>query len=360
MRLMTKPLRRTALFIFALAFASPASAAAPPSTPHDGQHDFDFDLGIWKTHTSRLDRPLTGSTTWSEMDGYTVVRKLWDGRANLAELESDGPKGHLSLISLRLYDPRARQWRLYFATADVGVLSVPMVGEFKDGRGEFTDQERVGDRTIWVRFTFTSISPDSARSEQAFSDDGGKTWETNWVNQYTRVAALPEAAAASARRAHAAQAGSRDFDFNVGVWKNRIKRFVDPLAGSAATIELAGTVTVNRVWDGLAQIEEIEADGPNGHWEGLTLFLFDPKARQWSQLFANSKKGTMEPPLIGSFKGGRGELVSQDTVGGRSILVRSVWSDITDNAHHYEESYSDDLGRTWKPAFVVTLTRDTP
>jgi hypothetical protein len=153
----------------------------------DGQHDFDFDIGTWKTHTSRLQHPLSGSATWIEMEGTTVVRKVWNGRANLAELESDGPTGHLELLSLRLYDPQARQWNLNFATSNVGVPSVPMIGEFKNGRGEFFDQEPFNGRTILVRFTMLPITPDSARSEQAFSADGGKTWEVNWINKYTRV-----------------------------------------------------------------------------------------------------------------------------------------------------------------------------
>jgi hypothetical protein len=153
----------------------------------DGQHDFDFDIGTWKTHTSRLQQPLTGSTTWIQMDGTTVVRKIWDGRGNLAVLESDGPTGHLELLSLRLYDPQAHQWNLNFATSKAGTVSVPMIGEFKNGRGQFFDQEPFNGRTIWVRFTMFSISPNSARSEQAFSDDAGTTWETNWINEYTRV-----------------------------------------------------------------------------------------------------------------------------------------------------------------------------
>src|SRR5260370_31897252 len=126
--------------------------------------------------------------------------------------------------------------------------------------------------------------------------------------------------------------GEHDFDFNVGVWRTQIKRILDPLSGSNSSIELSGTVTVRRVWDGRAQLEEIEADGPNGHWEGLTLFLYNPEAHQWSQTFANSKTGVLTPPLIGSFKDGRGELFSQDTVDGRSILVRAVWSEITPNS----------------------------
>jgi hypothetical protein len=154
--------------------------------------------------------------------------------------------------------------------------------------------------------------------------------------------------------------GQHDFDFNFGSWKSRIKRVLEPFSASSKSIELNGTVTVRKVWDGRAQLEEIEADGPNGHWEGMTLFLYNPAAHQWSQSFVNSQRGVLAKPLIGSFKDGRGELFASDTFNGRSILVRGVWSDITPNSHHYEESYSDDGGRTWMPAFIATLTREKP
>ena len=154
--------------------------------------------------------------------------------------------------------------------------------------------------------------------------------------------------------------GQHDFDFNVGVWKTHIKRVLDPLSGSTKSIELNGTVTVRKVWDGRAQLEEIETQGPNGRWEGLTLFLYNPQAHQWSQNFVNSKVGVLAPPLIGAFKDGRGELFAADTVNDRSILVRGVWSDITPGSHHFEESYSDDGGKTWAPSFIANLTREKP
>lgn len=154
--------------------------------------------------------------------------------------------------------------------------------------------------------------------------------------------------------------GQHDFDFNLGVWKTHIRRVLDPLSGSANSIELNGTVTVRKVWDGRAQLEEIEADGPKGHWEGLTLFLYNPTAHQWSQSFVNSKSGVLTAPLAGDFRNGRGELFSQDTFNGRSILVRATWSDITPDAHHFEEAYSDDGGRSWAPAFIATLMRVKP
>ena len=154
--------------------------------------------------------------------------------------------------------------------------------------------------------------------------------------------------------------GQHDFDFNVGVWHTHIKRILDPLSGSAASMELNGTVTVRKVWGGRAELEEIEADGPKGHWEGLTLFLYNPTAHQWSQTFADSKEGMVGAPLIGEFKNGRGELFSADTFHGRSVLVRGTWSDIKPNTHRYTESYSADGGATWVPAFIAELTREAP
>jgi len=156
---------------------------------HDGQHDFDFEIGTWKTHVKRLVHPLAGSSEWAEYDGTSVVRKVLDGRANLVELRMDGPAGHFEGMSLRLYNPQAQQWSLNFANAASGTLSQPTVGEFKNGRGEFYDQETLNGRAILVRFVIFDISADACHFEQAFSDDGGKTWEVNWIATDSRVKA---------------------------------------------------------------------------------------------------------------------------------------------------------------------------
>ncbi|PWT89881.1 MAG: hypothetical protein C5B54_08200 [Acidobacteria bacterium] len=156
-------------------------------TQRDGSHDFDFEIGTWKTHVKRLVHPLTGSTSWVEYDGTTIVRKVWNGRANLVELEADGPAGHFQGLSLRLYNPESHQWSLNFSNSAVGTMSTPTVGEFKNGRGEFYDQETLNDRAIFVRFLISDINPNSVHFEQAFSDDGGKNWEVNWIATDTRV-----------------------------------------------------------------------------------------------------------------------------------------------------------------------------
>ena len=168
--------------------AAPASAPSR-SEPRNGQHDFDFEIGTWRTELKRLQQPLTGSTSWVEYQGTTVVRKVWDGRANLVELEVDGPAGHIEALSLRLYNPESHQWSLNFSSSKGGTLSPPSIGEFKDGRGEFYSQETLNGRAILVRFVITPLSPDTCRFEQAFSDDGGKTWEVNWIAVDTRTKA---------------------------------------------------------------------------------------------------------------------------------------------------------------------------
>jgi hypothetical protein len=171
---------------------------------------------------------------------------------------------------------------------------------------------------------------------------------------------LGSVADAAPAAAVAARDGQHDFDFDIGVWRTHIRRILNPLSGATQSIELNGTVTVRKVWGGRASLEEIETDGPNGHWEAMTLFLYNPAARQWSTNFVNSKVGQLTTPLVGSFTNGRGELFGQDTIDGRIILVRGVWSDIKPDSHQYEESYSADGGRTWARAFIANLTREKP
>ena len=185
--------------LLCLVVALPSLRGFAQEAPRDGQQDFDFEIGTWKTHASRLVRPLTGSKTWVEYDGTTVVRRVWNGRANLVELEADGPAGHFEGLSLRLYNPESRQWSLNFASSKSGSMSPPTIGEFKNGRGEFYGQETLNGRSIYVRFVISDITTNTCRFEQAFSDDGGKTWEVNWIATDTRVRDEPGDVGGSAK-----------------------------------------------------------------------------------------------------------------------------------------------------------------
>lgn len=164
-----------------------ADAADSPSGPQSGPGDFDFEFGRWRTHLKLLRNPLSGSTTWVEYSGTSVVSRVWDGRANLVELDVAGTAGRIEGLSLRLYNPQTGQWSLNFANSGGGTLTPPVYGGFANGRGEFYGQDFLDGRAILVRFVIVPQSPNTIRFEQAFSADGGRNWEVNWIATDTRI-----------------------------------------------------------------------------------------------------------------------------------------------------------------------------
>jgi hypothetical protein len=120
-------------------------------------------------------------------EGTSVVHPLWQGKANVGELDVNGASGRIEGLTLRLYDPAARRWTIRFASSRDGELTPGLVGGFTEGRGEFHDQETLDGRPICVRFVFSEITRDTFRFEQAFSPDEGRTWEVNWVATFARI-----------------------------------------------------------------------------------------------------------------------------------------------------------------------------
>ena len=175
------------------ALLAPGASAQPPQAmphvapPDDDQKGFDWEIGTWKTELRRLKKPLSGSQEWVEYSGTSVVRKVLDGRANLVELRVEGPAGKIEGVSLRLYNPQARQWSLNYASARNGALTRPVHGGFRNGQGAFYGQEDLDGKAILVRFVISHITADSARFEQAYSEDGGRSWEINWIATDTRI-----------------------------------------------------------------------------------------------------------------------------------------------------------------------------
>lgn len=167
--------------------AGPERAAADAASPsRDGQHDFDFEVGSWRAHLKRRLHPLHGSNEWTEYDGTSVVRRVWEGRANLGEFTVANATTHIQGLTLRLYNPDSHQWSIYWANSRDGALSTPMVGSWSNGRGVFYDQEPFEGRAVFVRFIFSNLTPTTFRLEQSYSADGGTTWEANWIASFTR------------------------------------------------------------------------------------------------------------------------------------------------------------------------------
>jgi len=170
-------------------------AQAPAGTPHD----FDFEHGRWRTSLRRLLQPLSGSRQWADYTGTTTVHPLLGGRANLVELEVAGPLGRIDGVSLRLFDTQRQRWTLNYTSVTSGTLELPMSGGFNGGRhGVFYSEDTFKGKPIMVRFVIEVLDADHCRFEQAFSDDGGATWEVNWIASDTR---LVNAASAERNRA---------------------------------------------------------------------------------------------------------------------------------------------------------------
>jgi hypothetical protein len=169
--------------------AAQSAAGGAPTTPpeRDGSHDFDPLLGKWKYHLRRLVNPLTGSKAWIDLEGTGVCRAIYDG-AQIDQIIVDGGGTHIEGLTLRTYNPQSHQWSLYWANRKVGKLDVPQIGQFKDGHGEFYAQDILNGKAILIRFDWSGMTTKSPHFEQAFSADGGKTWEVNWITDQVRVA----------------------------------------------------------------------------------------------------------------------------------------------------------------------------
>ena len=225
------------------------------------------------------------------------MRKVWDG-ANLDEFETDSPSGHIEGLTLRTYNPKTHQWSLYWANRKDGSMSIsPQIGEFKDGRGEFYAQDTLNGKLISVRYAWSNTATNTPHFEQAFSKDGGKTWEVNWITDQTRVPddsikpydppidSNPGPPAAGSRD------GQHDFDPLIAGWTFDLKVRMHPLTGSTTWTEFRGNGACHKVWNGRANLDQIALNGPSGPVEGLTLRLYNPQTRQWSLYWANRKDG---------------------------------------------------------------------
>lgn len=351
--------------------STPTHASAPDavspqtaSEEHDGQHDFDFIFGSWKIH---LKRKVAASSTWTEFDGIGMYRKIWDGRANLNEFEADSPTGHIEGLTLRTYNPKTHQWSLYWVNSKDGILDTPQIGSFKNGRGEFYAEDTSDGRSTFVRYVWTIVAANSVHFEQSLSADGGQTWDTNWVSDMERMADSDNPPAttetnSTSGKTNSDSDGQHDFDPLLGSWKFRLKRRLNPLTGSTTWVDLSGTGVCYKLWNGRAQLDTVELDGSTGHIEGLTLRLFNPQTHQWRLYWANSKDGVVVVPQIGQFKNGHGEFYAQDDLDRKIIFVRFDWTKLGTSSPHFEQSFSNDGGKTWEVNWITDQTRvsDSP
>jgi len=345
------------LLIGGLGFAAARAPAAdsPPtaSAERDGQHDFDFIFGSWKVH---LNRKVAGTDRWTESDGYATYRKVWGGRANLNEFFTRNSSENVEGLTLRTYNPETHQWSLYWANSRDGILSSAQVGQFDHGEGEFYQQDNSDGKSVFIRYIWSRITATSAHFEQAFSQDGGKSWDVNWISDMARLGDAEDATLTGAGALNV-QPGQSDFAPLLGRFNYRLKRRLKPLTGSTQWIELAGKGACTPLWHGRAQLDSLSVEGSMGSIEGITLRLYSPKTHEWRLYWANSKDGLIASPLIGHFDAGRGEFYAQDTLDDKSILVKFDWSALNSDSPHFEQSFSNDGGKKWEVNWITDQIR---
>lgn len=157
-----------------------------PYTPGGGpEHDFDFNMGRWKTQIRAVLNPLSAPSVWTNLQGTHTVYRVWGDWADIGQLEVDGPSGHEEDLALRMYDRKTRQWRVYFANSSSGTLDQPMVGGFKGGVGTFVFLDEMEGKTVLVRNVWSGITSKSCHQDWAISADGGKTWVPTWISSDT-------------------------------------------------------------------------------------------------------------------------------------------------------------------------------
>ena len=165
-------------------------APVPRAAPHDGARDFDFLFGRWRVRNERLRTRLAGSDDWQRFDAIVESRPILGGLGNIDEFVTDEFEPTLYVgMALRLYEPGTRQWSIYWASNRTGVLEPPVVGGFRDGVGRFDGEDVCNGVPVRVRFDWSRSGDDEAHWAQAFSADGGRSWETNGRLHLRRLAA---------------------------------------------------------------------------------------------------------------------------------------------------------------------------
>ncbi|HEY2545356.1 MAG TPA: hypothetical protein VGI46_04765 [Candidatus Acidoferrum sp.] len=157
--------------------------------------------------------------------------------------------------------------------------------------------------------------------------------------------------------------GQHHFDFLEGSWKFHLKRLKQRLVGSNEWVEFDGTTLCRKLLDGRAEVEEMNVDSTDKHThiQGLALRLYNPQSHQWSIYWVNAADGVLEPtPMVGQFINGRGEFYNQQVYDGRAVYARFVWSAVTTNSPHFEQSFSTDGGKTWEVNWITEQTKRKP
>ena len=344
--------------LFAFAAAGGAALAVPAlgqsTLPH--RRDWDWLTGNWDVWHRRLKERLAGSNDWAEFGGKS---SFWHTLGGLGNVDDDLlylPGGEYRGASVRAFDPVAGSWSIWWVDGrQAGKLDPPVIGGFKGDEGEFFGQDVYKGTPVTVRFRWHAVRSKRPHWDQSFSTDGGKSWEINWRNWFTRTSttAMPQPLLEVP-----AIAERDDWKFLVGNWAVQNRRLKQRLSGSKQWEEFPSTLRNRRMLGGFGNVGDNVFDVPAGAYRGMSVRTYDETARAWRTWWLDGRTpAKLSPSVSGRFENGVGTLIGDDLQDGKPVKVRSQWSAMTAASAHWEQAMSADGGTTWETNWVADLKR---
>jgi hypothetical protein len=319
--------------------------------------DWDWLVGSWDVWHRRLKERLAGSNDWQEFTGKSVLWRTMGGLGNIDDNIVELPGGTYRGLSIRTFDPATSQWSIWWLDGrDPARFDPPVIGRFEGDTGVFVGEDTFKGRSIIMRFRWLEVHGPRPHWEQAFSTDGGGTWEINWENFFTRTSATP-VPLATIREAGLPE--QHDWDFLVGKWQVDNRRLKQRLVGSTQWEEFSNSLVNWQVLGGRGNVGDNVFNSPGGTYRGVSVRTFDPKTRQWLSWWLDERNPGISEPVRGGFKAGVGTFIGDDVYQGRPIKVRSQWSRITPESVRWEQASSADGGATWETNWISDLNRAT-
>lgn len=332
----------------------PSNFPVSPTT-RDGRHDFDFEFGTWRTHYRILRERLAGSHDWYDCYGTSIIVPFWGGGGNLEDGDLQCPNRYIGGLTLRTYDSRTHQWTLWWGTRKLGVAPPQQVGHFDAaGIGSFYAYDRWHARPVICRFQWTKING-NPHFEQAYSVDGGRTWETNWTTDYVRVSRVAKGVWNAPRDANDSNGG---FAFLLGTWQTHSMRLLHPFASERAWESCDGMSVVRSFWGGSGNLEDADLRCQGRPAKAVAMRLYDATKHRWLLYRGTQRKGlALELPPAGSFQQrGIGDFYATESYQGKRVTVRDRW-DVRDGNPHEERALSLDGGRTWENVLTTAYAK---
>jgi hypothetical protein len=324
----------------------------------DPRADWAWLVGSWNVSNRRLKARLAGSTDWEAFPGKSALWRTMDGLGTIDDNAFIRPDGVYRAMGIRGFDPQTRRWAIWWLDGrSPAALDPPVRGGFSGDEGTFVgEDDTLRGRPVQVRFHWADIHGPAPHWAQSFSPDGGRSWETNFENIFTRVSAEP--APVPRLPGEPANAAPADWAFLAGHWDVSHRRLRKRLAGSGDWDEFDGELVNWPVMGGAANVGDNIMRLPGGTVRGVGFRAYDPARKLWSSWWLDARYPTeIGAPLTGRFEGGVGVFESPDTLDGRPILSRVRWSGITADTARWEQSASADGGATWEVNWVSDFRR---